>query len=113
MNKIDIKLLRKAMGVSQERFAEMLGVHLRTIQNWETGGVIPVSKHALLHKIASEFSNDRVYGVGSNNVLAEGVVEYKTTKRSAEYWRDRYMEVLEENRRLHNELMGLSTDEGV
>ena len=54
MDNIVIKDLRKKKGLSQEKLAEMLGVHHRTVQNWEHGGVVPTSKHALLRKILEE-----------------------------------------------------------
>lgn len=51
MSTIKIKELRDRLGVSQEKLANMLGVHTRTIQNWEAGGKIPNAKHAILHRI--------------------------------------------------------------
>lgn len=51
MNEIKIKELREKLGLSQEALAEMVGVHPRTIQNWESGGKIPKSKHAILCKL--------------------------------------------------------------
>ncbi|MCM1440039.1 MAG: helix-turn-helix domain-containing protein [Roseburia sp.] len=44
----EIKEIRSQLGLSQEALAERLGVHARTIQNWESGGKIPKSKDALL-----------------------------------------------------------------
>ncbi len=51
MNNLDIKKIRNKLGLSQEALAEMLGVHSRTIQNWEAGGVVPKTKHAKLRAI--------------------------------------------------------------
>lgn len=48
MNELDVKKIREQLNLSQEAFAERLGVHPRTIQNWESGGKIPKSKHAIL-----------------------------------------------------------------
>lgn len=48
MNEINVKEIRDALGISQKTMAEKLGVHPRTIQNWEAGGEIPQSKRALL-----------------------------------------------------------------
>ena len=56
-NVIDIKNLRNKVGLSQEKFAEMLGVHSRTVQNWERGGVIPEAKYAILRRIETEDIN--------------------------------------------------------
>lgn len=44
----EIKEIRSRLGFSQEQLAEKLGVHARTIQNWESGGKIPKSKDAIL-----------------------------------------------------------------
>ena len=54
MNNFDIKKIREQLGVSQEQFAEMIGVHTRTVQNWEAGSTIPASKHAILRNIISK-----------------------------------------------------------
>lgn len=48
MNDIDIKALRKQLGLTQEELAKRLGVHARTVQNWESGTLIPDSKRKLL-----------------------------------------------------------------
>ncbi|MDR1654034.1 MAG: helix-turn-helix transcriptional regulator [Prevotellaceae bacterium] len=54
MNEKKIKNLRKKLGFSQKKMAEILGVHTRTIQNWEKGGVIPTVKHAILYNMGLE-----------------------------------------------------------
>ena len=33
----DVKLIRKRLGLSQSRFAAIIGVSVRTLQNWEQG----------------------------------------------------------------------------
>lgn len=48
MSDIDIKALRKQLGLTQEELAKRLGVHARTVQNWESGTLIPDSKRKLL-----------------------------------------------------------------
>ena len=52
MNGIETKELREKFGLSQERFAKLLGVTARTVQNWEAGGTIPQSKQEILHEIS-------------------------------------------------------------
>jgi SOS-response transcriptional repressor LexA len=63
MSSIDVKNIRIKLGISQERLAEMIGVSLRTVQNYESGRQIPKSKNAILHKLESgiikEESEDR------------------------------------------------------
>ena len=51
MNDLDIKKIRERLGISQEQLAEMVGVHPRTVQNWESGSTIPKSKHAILRDL--------------------------------------------------------------
>lgn len=52
MNGIETKELREKFGLSQERFAKLLGVTARTVQNWEAGGTIPQSKQEILHEMS-------------------------------------------------------------
>jgi hypothetical protein len=60
MNDLNISELRKKLGISQKKLAETLGVHVRTVQNWEAGGEIPQSKHTILRTILtqSDAAND-------------------------------------------------------
>lgn len=47
----EVKQIRESLGISQEILAEKVGVHTRTIQNWESGGKIPKSKDAILRSL--------------------------------------------------------------
>ncbi len=47
----EVKEIRDNLGLSQEALAEKVGVHTRTIQNWESGGKIPKSKDAILRSL--------------------------------------------------------------
>ena len=40
-NAVDIRKLRKAVKVSQSKFARMIGVSVDTVQNWEQGRRTP------------------------------------------------------------------------
>ena len=51
---LDIKEIRNKLEVSQNKLAEMLGVHIRTVQNWESGAKIPHTKYGILYKLLSE-----------------------------------------------------------
>lgn len=76
MNDLDIRKIREKLGVSQESLAEMIGVHPRTIQNWESGSTIPKSKHAILRDLVikpqqyagGEQSNGNGNNINGNNV---------------------------------------------
>ncbi|MCQ2219782.1 MAG: helix-turn-helix domain-containing protein [Prevotella sp.] len=48
MEEINVKELRESLKWSQEDLAEHLGVHWRTIQNWEAGGKISKTKYTKL-----------------------------------------------------------------
>ncbi len=50
---MDIKKLRAQLNVTQQELAEMCGVTLRTVQNWETGRPIPERALRLLDVIAN------------------------------------------------------------
>lgn len=77
MNEFDIKKIREELNVSQEKLAEMLGVHPRTVQNWESGTTIPKAKHAILRElvlkqqkyaVGAEQSNINGDNINGNNV---------------------------------------------
>lgn len=77
MNDSDVKKIREQLNVSQERLAEMLGVHPRTVQNWESGTTIPKAKHAILRELVlksqkyaggEEQSNINGDNINGNNV---------------------------------------------
>lgn len=54
----DIERLRTLLNMTQESFASKLGVTARTIQNWESGKVIPKSKLSILKDLAAKFPNE-------------------------------------------------------
>ncbi len=54
MNDLDIKKIREILGVTQKQLAEMVGVSVNTIQNWESGGKIPKSKHPILQSLTAK-----------------------------------------------------------
>lgn len=72
MTNLDIKEIRNKLQLSQEDFAEMLGVHSRTVQNWEAGKKIPASKYALLRNILNPQSQN-VTG-SHNNVAGQNLI---------------------------------------
>lgn len=49
-----LKETRTKAGLSQTSLAEMLGVHWRTIQNWEKGAVIPQASVLALDKVFAD-----------------------------------------------------------
>ena len=48
MNGLDVKKIREEFNLTQQGFANYIGVDRRTVVNWEQGRVIPESKVKLL-----------------------------------------------------------------
>lgn len=81
MKDIDIKEIREKLGVSQETLAEMLGVHPRTVQNWESGSNIPRSKHAMLRDLVlkpQNYAGGEQQNVNGDNINGNTVTVHKT-----------------------------------
>ncbi len=49
----DVQAIRKAANLSQPRFAKLIGVNLRTLQNWEQGRTRPTGPARALLKIVA------------------------------------------------------------
>ena len=54
INAPEIKMVRKVLNVSQSEFAMMIGVSVRTLQNWEQGRRKPEGPAKALLRIASK-----------------------------------------------------------
>jgi putative transcriptional regulator len=50
---VDVKKIRKRLGKSQSEFADMIGVSLATLQNWEQGRRRPAGPARALLKVAA------------------------------------------------------------
>lgn len=59
MNKHEIKAARAALGVTQVRFAELLGVHPITVSKWETETSWPTSWQSALMRALAASPNAR------------------------------------------------------
>ena len=82
MNGMDTREIREKFGLSQERFAKILGVTARTVQNWEAGGTIPQTKQELLHEMSI---NPHLYfGGEQQNVNGENTTNNHTTNNYGE-----------------------------
>lgn len=62
----DLKELRKIMRLKQKELAELIGVSVGTIQNYEKGGVIPKAKERMI----SQMLNEARLSVESNSGIA-------------------------------------------
>lgn len=81
MNDLNIKEIREKLGVSQETLAGMVGVHPRTIQNWESGTKIPKSKHAILRDLVlkpQNYAGGEQQNVNGDNINGNNVTVHKT-----------------------------------
>jgi putative transcriptional regulator len=51
---VNVKEIRNRLNLSQSQFARMLGISVRTLQNWEQGKRIPVGPSRRLLQIADK-----------------------------------------------------------
>ncbi len=47
----DVKSIREKIGISQSKFASLIGVNIRTLQNWEQGHRHPTGPAKVLLKL--------------------------------------------------------------
>ncbi len=69
MNGIDVMKIREELGLTQQKFADLIGIDRRTVVNWEQGRVIPDSKIKLLNMIIEGKRKD-----GFKNNINEEIV---------------------------------------
>jgi DNA-binding XRE family transcriptional regulator len=56
MKELQIKEFREKIGLTQEEFAQKIGVSTRTVQNWENGGEIPKTTRKKLETMIQQES---------------------------------------------------------
>lgn len=61
---IDVKKIRKVKGLTQSELAELCGVTVRTVQNWENGGTIPDMVRKYLSQMDEQ---DEIISSSANN----------------------------------------------
>ena len=79
---IDVKKIRKELGMTQLDLAKELGVDRRTIINYEKGETIPQSKVKLLHFIESKAENKYDSHNSSTDFVEEESLKYNLEKGS-------------------------------
>lgn len=73
-NKDTLKEARTSAKLSQPALAEALGVHFRTVQNWEKGATsIPTSVSLALDKLFGESQNQGVVSREEYNKVVEAL----------------------------------------
>lgn len=108
---MDVKKLREQIGATQQALAEMCGVTLRTVQNWETGRPVPERARKLLEVIANNRNvvlsgNAKENGVsvaaanGSQVTLNPDTQRFFSTLEKQQEIMSRQLEELAEMRRL-------------
>jgi phage repressor protein C with HTH and peptisase S24 domain len=71
MNNLDVKEIRKNLGLTQQEFADKLGVSRNTILNYERGETIPSSKSIILHTMLTESKIGDVNNVKTKQIIIE------------------------------------------
>lgn len=88
MKEIQIKEFREKLGLTQEEFAQKIGVSPRTVQNWENGGDIPATTRKKL----------------------EAMLEKETQGPESKYL-GRILDMMEEDRRFYRKSIERSQNE--
>ena len=108
---MDVKNLREKFSLTQQELADLCGVTLRTVQNWETGKPIPASMVKLLKVVeesreiissgeATEHSVSVAAGKGSQVTLNPDTQRFFDTLEKQQDIMSRQLEELAEMRRL-------------
>lgn len=84
MDELDVKQLRKKLGLSQSELADILGVHYRTVQNWETGTPIPKTKYTILCKLINGETPTITAKATNNSTAKVHIDNSKNTDTSSE-----------------------------
>ena len=54
LDRLDIKRIREGYKLTQEQFAAMLGISVRTLRNWEQGRRVPEGPAMVLLRVADK-----------------------------------------------------------
>ncbi len=69
MNGLDVKKIRKNLGLTQKQLSEKLGVDIKTVQNWESGKVVPKTKYGLFRNLTTEDGAASLSVTGNDNAV--------------------------------------------
>ncbi len=104
----EVKYIRRMLKLRQRELADLIGVSINTIQNYEKGGVIPVSKQKLLMNILEELQSNINPPSGSYNIIGNSRVNDINIGVHPERYKEKKTnnidKILSENERLKNEL---------
>jgi putative transcriptional regulator len=82
----DAAAVREGYGLSQEKFAALLGISVGTLRNWEQRRRVPEGPARVLLKVAERHPDavlDTVAGASGRNSHGERTLQRTTRKRSA------------------------------
>lgn len=97
MCEIKIKEIREKLGLTQQEFAKEIGVHYKTVQNWEAGRPIPESKRELLSKFIDNSSLLQLNETkGEDDNLRTLIKILKTTLAEKDRQIDRLLSIIEQ-----------------
>lgn len=65
--KFDVRQFRIARGLTQRRLADLCGVTLRTVQNWESGRNVPENIRRLIRAMADRGVEDPAFAADKSN----------------------------------------------
>lgn len=71
MNSTEIRAARERMGLTQEQLGQQVGVHQRTIGNWERGQTVPKNRLARLRRVLGEDGGNPLAEATDAELLAE------------------------------------------
>jgi len=54
LDRLEIKHIREGYNLTQEQFAAMLGISVRTLRNWEQGRRVPEGPAMVLLRVADQ-----------------------------------------------------------
>lgn len=100
MSKLNVREIREKLALSQERFAKLLGVTTRTVQNWESGGVIPQSKQEILREIRVHPQIEQRNVNGNNTTTNNTTNNYSDCEESSSHLLGKALDEIAEQRKL-------------
>lgn len=74
MNEIKVKELREGKGMTQAQLAQMMGVSIQTVKNWEAGKTIPSTARMKLQDIFCGDCSNVANNVTGDNIQNSGKV---------------------------------------
>lgn len=78
---MDIKEIRKKLGMNQAEFGEIIGVSRQTVISYEKGETIPEAKMLFIGRIIDKLTNSEISAdkkENDNNILKEPELKYQT-----------------------------------